>query len=121
MKLCIPSVNEDGLDSYVHQHFGRCPYYTLIDEDTDEVKVFNNTSEHLGGVGLPPELIKKYGVDIMLCAGLGPKAVGMFEDLGITVYVGAAGTVRDATEQWRLNKLQLATFDNACKEHTYRI
>jgi Uncharacterized conserved protein len=117
MKLCIPSVNEEGLDSYVHQHFGRCPYYALIDDDTGEVKVFNNTSEHLGGVGLPPELIKKYGVDIMLCAGLGPKAVGMFEDLGITVYVGAAGTIRDAVEQWRSNKLQLATFDNACKDH----
>ncbi len=32
--------------------------YTLVDLDTNEVTVIPNTSEHRGGVGVPPEFIE---------------------------------------------------------------
>jgi len=117
MKICVPSTDDSGLCSRVHPHFGRCPYYVLVDTKTSAVEVFPNTSEHLGGTGLPPELIARKGVHVMLCSGLGPRAIQMFEQFGIEVFVGASGTVKDAINAWNSGKLQLATDENACKEH----
>ena len=53
----------------------------------------------------------------MLCSGLGPKAVHMFEEFGIGVFVGVEGTVRNAIEAWQQGQLMEATDENACKEH----
>ena len=117
MKVSVPTRDENGLDGIVEQHFGRAPMYTIIDTETGEVKVISNDSEHTGGVGLPPEHLHKNGVDIMLCGGLGFKAVRMFEEYGIEVFVGAGGTVRDTYEAWKAGKLQNATAENACSEH----
>ncbi len=119
MKVCIPTEGEGGIDAPVGQHFGRVPTYTIVDLDTNEVEVTQNTSEHMGGVGLPPEFISKTGTHVMLCGGLGPKAVTMFEQFGIDVFVGASGTVRDAIEAWQQGQLMEATDENACREHRH--
>lgn len=117
MKLNIPTRDGNGLDGIVEQHFGKAPTYTIIDTETEEVAVIPNVSEHMGGVGLPPEYLHQNGVDIMLCAGLGLKAVRMFESYGIKVFVGAGGTVKDTFEAWKAGKLQSATAENFCAEH----
>ncbi|MHC1577049.1 MAG: NifB/NifX family molybdenum-iron cluster-binding protein [Methanosarcinaceae archaeon] len=117
MKVCIPSMEHGGLDDAVGQHFGMVTTYTVLDTETKDISVVENTSEHRGGVGMPPELLSKAGVDIMLCGGLGTKAVKMFEDYGIEVFVGAQGTVQDAINAWEAGKLSMATNENACNEH----
>lgn len=55
----------------------------------------------------------------MLCSGLGPKAVHLFEEFGIDVFVGAEGVrwLCDAIEAWQQGRLMEATDENACKEH----
>ena len=45
MKICIPTIGEDGLDNAVGEHFGRVPTYTIVDLETDEVKVTEIKSE----------------------------------------------------------------------------
>jgi len=110
MKVCIPTMGERGLDDSVGEHFGRVPTYTIVDLDTDEVKVVPNVSHHMGGQGDPPEIMAREGVNVMVCQGLGRRAISMFEGFGITVYIGAVGAVRDAVaafKQGRLQKRQL--------------
>lgn len=120
MKICIPTVGENGLDNAVDEHFGRAPTYTIVDIDTNEVKVIENTSEHMGGQGQPPEIMAREGVNVMVCRGLGRRAIIMFEELGIDVYIGASGTVRDAIDLFKQGKLQKASMDDACGQHTFR-
>ncbi|MDK2826366.1 MAG: hypothetical protein PWQ44_1546, partial [Methanolobus sp.] len=36
MKLCIPSMGQNGMEDTVGQHFGKVPYYTLYDTETRE-------------------------------------------------------------------------------------
>ena len=117
MKVAIPTTGERGLDEYIEQHFGRAPTFTIIEMETNEVRVIPNTSEHMGGVGLPPELLASEGIDVMLAAGLGRKAIMMFEERGIMVYIGASGTVKETIQLWQEGKLQVATDENACKQH----
>lgn len=73
MKICVPSSSKGGLDDLVGQHFGRVPTYTIKDTETNEIRTIENKSEHMGGVGLPPELLSQEGIDVMLCGGLGTR------------------------------------------------
>ncbi len=120
MKICIPTMGENGLDNAVGEHFGRVPTYTIVNLDTNEVKVIPNTSEHMGGQGQPPEIMAREGVNVMVCRGLGRRAIIMFEELGIDVYIGASGTVRDAIDAFKQDRLQKANIDNACGQHAFR-
>jgi len=120
MKICIPTIGENGLDNAVGEHFGRVPTYTIVDLETDEVKVIPNTSEHMGGQGQPPEIMAREGVNVMVCRGLGRRAIMMFEELGIDVYIGASGTVRNAIDEFKQNRLQKAGMDDACGQHAFR-
>ena len=120
MKVCVPTMGDNGINEFVGEHFGRVPTYTVVDTKTNKVNVIDNTSEHAGGSGYPPEIIARTGAEVMLCGGLGRRAVAMFEELGIMVYVGASGTVKDAIQMWQAGKLQQATDENACRQHAYR-
>lgn len=119
MKIAVPTMGNNGLADEVSQHFGRAPTFTIVDTETNDVKVMDNTSQHMGGQGYPPEIMQRAGVKVMLCSGLGPKAIAMFEEFGIDVFVSAAGTVKDAVNSWKEGKLPEATDANACKEHRH--
>src|SRR4030043_1132117 len=100
MKIVIPTNNKKGLDDKIADHFGRCPTYTFLNEKGEVVEIIDNVSEHGGGIGLPPELMKKHGADILLCKDLGPRALDLCNQLGIDVYVNQAETVKEFFEKW---------------------
>jgi predicted Fe-Mo cluster-binding NifX family protein len=120
MRISIPSMGGKGLDERVGEHFGRVPAYTIVDTETESVETITNTSEHMGGSGYPPELMVRANVDVMVCGGLGRRAIMMFEEMGIRVFVGASGTVREAVAQFQAGALQEATDENACQQHAFR-
>ncbi len=119
-KVCIPTEGEGGLEGLVGEHFGRVPTYTIVDLDTNETKAVPNVSHHAGGQGYPPEIMKREGVSVMLCKGIGMRAIGMFEELGIEVYTGAKGTVSDTIESFKKRLLKKAGRDDACIKHEFR-
>jgi len=59
MKIVIPTDSKKGLDDQIAEHFGRCKTYTFLNEEGELLEIIDNTSEHNGGQGLPPELMKK--------------------------------------------------------------
>lgn len=120
MKVAIPTMGNKGLDDIVGEHFGRVPTFTIFDTETERVKVIPNTSHHMGGSKNPPEILHEQGVDVILCSGLGRRAIQMFQDWGIEVYIGARGTVKDSIKMWKNNLMQMATDRNACELHTFR-
>jgi predicted Fe-Mo cluster-binding NifX family protein len=120
MKICIPTMGKNGLDDVVGEHFGRVPTYTIVDLDTNDVKVISNTSEHMGGMGYPPEIMIREGVNVLVCRGLGRRAINMFKETGIDVYIGASGTVKEAVSAFRKGLLQKADISDACGRHAFR-
>jgi len=117
MKIVIPTNNKKGLEDKIAEHFGRCLTYTFINQEGKVVKIIDNISEHMGGVGLPPELMKKHGADILLCKGLGSRAINICKKLGIDVYVHQSETVKDIFDLWKNNKLKKASAQDACEHH----
>ncbi len=117
MKIVIPTNNKKGLDDKVADHFGRCLTYTFLNEKGEVIEIIDNTSEHMGGKGLPPELMKKHSANVLLCSGLGPRAINLCEELGINVYVYQTDTVKEIFDLWQNNKLKKAGAEDACEEH----
>ena len=120
MKIGIPTNGGNGLSDTVGEHFGRVPTYTIVDMENNDVKVIPNTSNHMGGTRNPPEILAEKGVTVMICQGLGRRAIDMFSDFGIDVYIGATGTVEDAIEAYKQGNLIKASEGDACGKHAFR-
>ena len=117
MKIAIPTTGKKELEENVSEHFGRSHTYTLLDEGGNIINTIDNTSSHMGGTELPPELLKSNNVDILLCHGIGPKALSLCNQLGIKVYVTKGVNVRDIFNNWKSNTPSQATTNDVCKEH----
>ncbi len=120
MKVCIPTMGDKGLDEQVGEHFGRVPTYTVYDSETEELNIMDNTSGHAGGSGYPAEILANAGINVMVCGGLGSRAISMFEQSGVMVYIGARGTVKEALDMWKAGQLTAATNEDACAQHAFR-
>ena len=122
MKIAVPTAENGGLNDLVSQHFGHANTFTIFDTETNEVEILPNQSMHRGGTGYPPEHLAPAGVEVMVCAGLGRRAIHLFEQFGIEVFVGASAieTAEAAIKAFQNGKLQMATDENACREHRYR-
>ncbi|MEA3230118.1 MAG: NifB/NifX family molybdenum-iron cluster-binding protein [archaeon] len=117
MRIVIPTDDKEGLEGAAAEHFGRCNTYTFLDENGSVLEIIDNTSEHMGGSGLPPELMKKHEADVLLCNGLGPRALTLCKELGIDVYVCRAETVKDMFDMWKNKKIEKAGSEDVCEEH----
>jgi predicted Fe-Mo cluster-binding NifX family protein len=104
MKIAIPTDNKDGLEARVADHFGRCKTYTFIGENGEIIEIIDNISEHAGGEGLPPEVMKSHRADIILCKDIGPKALELCKKLKIEVYTFKSKTVREIFKEWKENQ-----------------
>lgn len=121
MKICIPSMGNKGIDEIVNEHFGTAESYTVIDTITGDVKTLRVKREFSEKALSTVDMLLDEGVDVVLCGGLsfggiGLPALNKLEDLGIKVYVGAIGTVRDALHSFQANTLDRATDVNTCSE-----
>jgi len=103
MRVAISADDSNGLDSVVSPHFGRCPYYVLVDLDGREVSRVSAVENPYYGHHQPgqvPAFIQSQGGDVMLAGGMGQRAIGFFQQYGIQAVTGASGTVRHALEQY---------------------
>jgi predicted Fe-Mo cluster-binding NifX family protein len=108
-RVAISADDNNGLDSVVSPHFGRCPYYVLVDLDGREVRRVSAVENPCYGRHTPgqvPGFIKSHGADVMLAGGMGRRAIGFFQQYGIQAATGATGTVRHALEQYLGGELQ---------------
>jgi predicted Fe-Mo cluster-binding NifX family protein len=117
MKIVVPTDGRKGMEDRVAEHFGRCNTYTFLDGGGKVVEIIDNTSEHMGGSGLPPELMKRHGAGVLLCRGLGPRALDMCAQLGIEVYVCEAETVKEIFRKWKSRRIGKAGPGDVCEEH----
>ena len=114
MKIAIPT--DDG--KTIAGHFGRCLSYACFDENGNVLEEIKNTSEHMGGQGLPPELLKKNNVEVLLCRDLGPNAIDLCNKKEIKVYKSAeVETVIDLFKLWQDGKLAETGLDDGCESH----
>jgi predicted Fe-Mo cluster-binding NifX family protein len=104
--------------SYVAQHFGKCSQYTIFDISNgkiDRKEIIENPGHE---PGLLPKLLHNEGVQYVIAGGMGPRAIGFFNDFGIKTLIGVTGKVEDVIDQFI--KGTLKSGESQC-EHPHEI
>jgi predicted Fe-Mo cluster-binding NifX family protein len=119
-RIVIPTEDKSGLEANLAQHFGRAPYYTLVDLDDDNqiigLRTEMNKGEHVGGSGHPHEHLLALKPNIFVVQGMGPGCLSSLQDAGVTVLKATGTTVKEITEQFKEGKL--SALSGAC-EHAH--
>ena len=110
MRIAFSAASEQGLDSPISPHFGRCPYYVFVDlgEQNTITNVKSIVNEHAQkhDPGQLPAYIKDQGANVMISGGMGGRAVDFFHQFDITVATGASGTVQQSLDNYLNGKLR---------------
>jgi predicted Fe-Mo cluster-binding NifX family protein len=120
MRIAVSSEGNQGLESIVSPHFGRCPYFILIDlegKEVAEVKAIENPFFGQHQPGQVPGFINSQNVDVMLTGGMGRRAIAFFQQFNIQPVTGAQGTVAFALKQYQAGSLQEAAPCAESEEH----
>ena len=111
-RIVIPAEDGNGLNARLSEHFGRAPYFIIVeleDGNISNVQVVPNESEHFGGFGRPPDRILQLRPNAVITYGMGPRALSIFQEARIAVLKANADTVKDVVEAYRQDKLEELT------------
>jgi predicted Fe-Mo cluster-binding NifX family protein len=111
-RIVIPAEDGNGLNARLSEHFGRAPYFIIVeleDGNISNVQVVPNESEHFGGFGRPPDRILQFRPNAVITYGMGPRALSIFQEARIAVLKANADTVKDVVEAYRQDKLEELT------------
>lgn len=94
MRIAIST--DSGL---VSAHFGRCPEYTIIEIENNELKKKETISNPGHQPGFLPRFLHDQGVDCIIAGGMGARAQGLFAEQGIQTILGISGSIDEVVEK----------------------
>lgn len=117
MIVCLPTNENRGIDSTLSSHFGRAPWFTIIDSETGSVEVIrNDEGSHVHGACTPTEEIRRHGVEGVLCRGIGAGASARLAAAGITVYLTDENVAASCITALREGRVQRLGGEGACSD-----
>ena len=105
------AISTDG--EYVSAHFGRCPSFTVVDIENNKLIKKESVDNPGHEPGFIPQFLHKRGVECIVAGGMGMRATGFFEELGMRAIVGVSGKVSDVID--KLVKGKLEGGESLCK------
>lgn len=112
MKLCVTSKGKD-LDAKVDFHFGKAPYFLIINTESMVFEVVENTAQ-VGGRGsgiIAAQMVLDRSAAAVLTGIIGPNAFDALRIAHVDVYEGLSegDTVRDAVEKFKKDEYREVT------------
>lgn len=115
MKLCMPTMTDNGLSAKVFEHFGSAPFFTIVDTESQKVTVIANSNQHHAhGMCHPAGALEGHEVDAVVCGGMGARAIQRLNHSGIKVFKANPGSVEAMIGQFKENSLLELTIQDAC-------
>jgi predicted Fe-Mo cluster-binding NifX family protein len=112
-RVIIPAEDQKGLNAHLAEHFGRAPYYAVVDFNENgevaSVKTVPNIGEHAGGMGYSHDRILEHQPTAIIVYGMGPRGLISFQNAGVAVLKANASTVGEVVAAYREDKLQELT------------
>jgi predicted Fe-Mo cluster-binding NifX family protein len=102
MKIAVSAAGP-SIEDPVDPRFGRCSFFLIIDTDSLEFEVIENSGKNRsGGAGIEAaQRVADQGVIHVLTGRCGPNAEKVLSAAGIRIVDGCEGTVREAVERLR--------------------
>lgn len=118
MKIAFPVVNNQGLASVVHGHFGSAPFFVFVNLETDVVEAFENPDQdHEHGSCNPMAALGQRKVDGVVVGGIGGGALKKLISEGVAVYRAVEGTVAENARLIKAGNLPAFEPGQVCGHH----
>jgi predicted Fe-Mo cluster-binding NifX family protein len=121
-RIVVPTEEDNSLDSKLAEHFGRAPYFTVIDlnekNEISNVKTIQNVGEHVGGSGYAHDLVLELKPNAIIVHGMGPRGLIGFQNVRVAVLKANANTVREVVSSYKEDELEELT--EGCHEAHHR-
>ena len=118
-RILIPTEDMEGTE--VCEHFGRAPYFAVIDLDDNgtaiEMKIHPNTGEHSGGRGHAHNNVHKFQPRTVIVQGMGPRGITSFQSQNIAVLRANSRLVQEIIQAYNRNELEELTDGCADAHH----
>ena len=118
MRVVFPTSTPDGLFAKRGAHFGKAPFYVIVDIENNEIKDIDFTPNpgHSGGAcGNAVLNIKNLGADVLIVSGIGARPLEGFKRENIKVYFdGESKTVEESIKKFLESKLEEMNPAQAC-------
>ncbi len=102
------SASGDTLDAQMDARFGRAAKFIIIDTETDDFVVVDNTQNlnAAQGAGIQSaQHVVSAGAQVLVSGHTGPKAFKVLQAAGVDIYLSSAATVREAYQSWKNGEL----------------
>lgn len=113
VRIVIPVIDEGGLDAQLSEHFGRAPYFAVVEVDEKgqlvSKKTVANAGEHFGGSGRRADFILQLKPNVIITYGMGPRGLSIYQDVRVAVLRANANTVRQVIDAYNKNELEELT------------
>jgi len=111
LQIGIAVEDNKGLEAEVSMHFGRCPYYAIVEVEKDEIKepvkvITNPYFNFHGQPGQVPSFLKEQEIGVIIAGGMGPRAVEFFKEYGIEAVTGVSGKAGEAVKSFLKGELK---------------
>jgi predicted Fe-Mo cluster-binding NifX family protein len=93
-------------------HFGHCPEFALYEVEEGETRQMKLVPNPGHSPGTLPPLLREWGVTHVISGGMGPRAVSLFQSMGIDVVTGAQGRLDETARSFVAGELE--SQDNIC-------
>jgi predicted Fe-Mo cluster-binding NifX family protein len=118
MQICIPVIEDRGLESRVSGHFGSAPGFMIVDTDSGGCRLIGNHNEHHAhGMCQPLAALAGESVDGIIVGGIGMGALMKLQAAGITVYQANRPTVAEVIAAFKAGTLVKVDENGACASH----
>jgi predicted Fe-Mo cluster-binding NifX family protein len=110
MKIAITSTGQD-LDAQVDPRFGRAAFIIVVDTDTLDFEVIDNSENKnaFKGAGITAaSLVCDKGAQALITGFCGPNAFKTLNSAGVKVANDASGSIRDTIEDYKAGKFTFA-------------
>jgi len=113
LRIIIPVYSEAGLDAKICDHFGRTPYFTVIDLDENgqiikQITVSSSGEHFCEGISFLLNLKPNF----MIAQGMGQRVIQNFQNARIAILRTSANVVKDAIQQY--NRGELVELTEGC-------
>jgi predicted Fe-Mo cluster-binding NifX family protein len=112
MRIAVSAETNQGPQSRVAHHFGRCPYFALVEVEDNQIQmvsVIDNPFFSAHQPGQVPGFINEQSASVMISGGMGRRAIEFFTQFGIEPFTGASDTVEKTVLDYLEGKLQGAS------------
>ena len=113
VRIVIPVLDESGLNARLSEHFGRAPYFAVIELDENgrilNQRTVSNVGEHFGGSGRRADFILQLKPNVIITYGMGPRGLSIYQSVRVAVLRANANTVKEVIAAYNKDELEELT------------